>query len=525
MSELRDPHVDEPPLHRAARLGDHAAIVSLLDQGADINALHNYGIDPGAYPFYATPLIVAAGSADGASTETLNLLVERGADISFRTRWWGSAASAAAASLGWGHATGGDADRLRFLLEHGADPNETTGNGASLLAQAAGIGDSRRVQLLIELGAEVQPTKAPEPPPLDPREPEYVPSPKAAAMRDQVETIMAELDCFDDGGDLVPLREEGDLPSSYQIPLFAAVESGSVECVDLLLAAGADPNFRESWGSVPVMSATTPDVLRALIQAGADLGAVTKFGDDPFDKLVIGGGREDPEHDIVALGKVLIEAGVDPFKKNRAGWSKIDMAAFNWNPKAVRFLLGLGASLAASPSGTPLHKACWQGEYSDPDTTWLGLETIDVLVEAGVDLEARDEHGETAMHEAASGDWGFASGIRRLLQHGAKPDPIDLGGVTPLMLAASMGELACVKLLLDAGADPTRKDTKGRTALDAARSHRRSWRSIAKKPPDLGFTPLTESPDETNARHQEVLRNAEESFDLIQAAIKAKKRR
>ncbi len=42
-------------------------------------------------------------------------------------------------------------------------------------------------------------------------------------------------------------------------------------------------------------------------------------------------------------------------------------------------------------------------------------------------------------------------------------------GLTPLILAARRGSVPCVRLLLDAGADPNTRDLEGRNALDHAR--------------------------------------------------------
>src|SRR5947209_7644901 len=75
------PKQGEPPLHRAARLGDHDQIRVLLDEGAGVDELFEIQLDPGARREPATPLMVAAGSANGASAATVRLLLESGASI------------------------------------------------------------------------------------------------------------------------------------------------------------------------------------------------------------------------------------------------------------------------------------------------------------------------------------------------------------------------------------------------------------------------------------------------------------
>ena len=69
-----------------------------------------------------------------------------------------------------------------------------------------------------------------------------------------------------------------------------------------------------------------------------------------------------------------------------------------------------------------------------------------------------------------------------ILRRGADVDPVDDHGQTPLMLAASHGDVACVRLLLEAGADPTRSDEEGKTAINHARKNHETWVSINKEP-------------------------------------------
>lgn len=72
---------EEPPLHRAARLGDHDAIRELVVSGIPVDELFNIRLDRGARSQLATPLMVAAGSSDGATVATVALLLELGASI------------------------------------------------------------------------------------------------------------------------------------------------------------------------------------------------------------------------------------------------------------------------------------------------------------------------------------------------------------------------------------------------------------------------------------------------------------
>lgn len=92
-----------------------------------------------------------------------------------------------------------------------------------------------------------------------------------------------------------------------------------------------------------------------------------------------------------------------------------------------------------------------------------------MLLDAGIDLEAQDDTGRTALHWAAKG--GHANTVGLLLERGARVNVSDRWGRTALMYAAAHGSLLCVTNLLNAGADPQVRDENGATALDDARRY------------------------------------------------------
>ncbi|MDD5030296.1 MAG: ankyrin repeat domain-containing protein [Rhodoferax sp.] len=59
--------------------------------------------------------------------------------------------------------------------------------------------------------------------------------------------------------------------------------------------------------------------------------------------------------------------------------------------------------------------------------------------------------------------------MQLLLEHNAYIDAASPNGTTPLMMAAQYGSASAVKLLLEAGADPTLKNILGLSALDFAK--------------------------------------------------------
>lgn len=86
-------------------------------------------------------------------------------------------------------------------------------------------------------------------------------------------------------------------------------------------------------------------------------------------------------------------------------------------------------------------------------------------------LIARDadvnKPGWTPLHYAATG--GHLEVMRMLLENSAYIDAASPNGSTPLMMASMYGTTESVKLLLEAGADPTLKNTLGLSAIDFAR--------------------------------------------------------
>jgi uncharacterized protein len=93
------------------------------------------------------------------------------------------------------------------------------------------------------------------------------------------------------------------------------------------------------------------------------------------------------------------------------------------------------------------------------------------LLTSGADIDARDEHGQTALMIAAAG--GHSEIVEWLVERGAALDHTAKYGLSALMLAVVRGRSDVVRKLTDAGANPDLRGTgapgfAGKTALDLA---------------------------------------------------------
>jgi len=208
--------------------------------------------------------------------------------------------------------------------------------------------------------------------------------------------------------------------------LLGAVRRGDAKSVGDLLAAGPDlANARDERGNSPLLIATYTG-----------------------------------KHDIVSL---LLERGV------RASFFEacaLGLAA------DVRRELGGNPGLVGQWSHDgwpPLHLAAFFGHR----------ETAEALLDAGADVRAvaRNSEANLAINAAAAGPRADRRPeIARLLI--ARGSPVDgrgsAAGHTPLHEAAFNGDLALVRLLLDAGAARSLRTPEGDTPLDIATKHRRA---------------------------------------------------
>jgi ankyrin repeat protein len=99
------------------------------------------------------------------------------------------------------------------------------------------------------------------------------------------------------------------------------------------------------------------------------------------------------------------------------------------------------------------------------------LDALERMAAAGLDVNARDQHGQTALMLGAR--HGRDDVVGWLVARGADLDYTAKFGQSALMLAVLGGHATTVRILVDAGADRTLRGTgapgfAGKTALDLA---------------------------------------------------------
>ena len=411
-------------LHWAARNNDLASARLLLRAGANTKATTRYGV---------TPLALAA---QNGSAQMLDLLLKGGADANAALPEGETALMTAART--------GSAASIKVLASHGANVNvQENWMGESALSWAAAENHTDAVKALIELGADVNKKSTVL------QFPEF-----KWTTSGMVSTALPR------GGwtPLMHAARQGSLEAgkalaeSPQIDLnivdpdgttalVVAIINAHYDFAAMLLDKGADPNVADSTGTAAlyflvdmhtlggmqgrpapklVDAIDAGGVLEKLIAKGANLNARLQrpmlgryhgSGDATLGEGTTPFLRAAKAVDVPFM-RVLLEAGADATltKKDRTNAAMLVAAG-----QANSGYLGAGPDAALTAT----------------------LEALQMCIDKGVDLNAFNTAGQTAMHVAAGR--GLDGVVKYLAEHGAKLDRTDKQGRTPLDVALGVG--------------------------------------------------------------------------------------
>ena len=435
------------PLHLAAQIGHAGVIAPLVAAGAQVTAVTGTG---------ATALMQAAHSG---STDSVRILLENGADPNLKETANGQTALMFAAASD-------RIDVVKLLLSRGADINVTSR-----------VEDFAALTMTNDADQNGVPRpQAPPPPggkdipgvtrPFNYNELIGKHGGLAALHFAARQGAMATADALLKGGANINQRGAGDRTT----PILVAAINGHFDLVSDLLDHGADPNLASEGGVTPLYAVINVqwqprsfypqprsylqqklgylELMKKLLDKGADPNARTNrntwFTQYNFDLLRTDDSGASPfwraayASDIAAM-KMLIEHGADPnvftmkvatrgnFQGGTRGGADVDPSG---RPPLPTGGPGTPPLVAAAGAG---YSEGFAGNAHRFAPTGMMAAVKYLVEEVGVDVNAEDEDGSTAVHNAASR--GDNEMILYLVSKGADVKKVNRRGQTTVDMA------------------------------------------------------------------------------------------
>jgi ankyrin len=339
-----------------------------------------------------------------------------------------------------------DSKTVRALIEDRVDVNARSSDGSTALLWSAHWNDVTTAELLLRAGADTN------------------------AVNDFGTSPISEA-CLNGSTAMVRLLLQNHANPNLAIatgetPLMTCARTGNADALRLLIEGGAAIDAKEpSQNQTAMMWAAAekhPGVVKALIDAHADVNARTKQGFSPIHFAARVGDLESV--------KLLLAAGVDINTQTRvereggqgttSGYTPLLIATMRAQVDTAIYLLDRGADPNILASGmTPLHWAStsWEGFASNPvygfEDPMSGIPNRDAKLRL---VKALLTHNAEVNARMTKRQPQFATGY------------VDAIGATPLLLAASVQDVEMMRILLAAGADPKITTATKASAIMAA---------------------------------------------------------
>jgi len=413
-TEMRNFELDLlPPLHRAATTCSIKTMAELINSGTDINSKLSFHAQTDWFEFHgATPLLIAAWFG---KMKSIDFLLENGANLHALDTYRGGVLEYAICGPCKGRI-------IHRLLTYGADPNIKRYEGGILLHLAAERGIFWVIDLLVELGNELDA-------PWDlGKTPLFL-----AALWGHTETVRTLLDlgaartihshdygwtplhaaCFGGHAEVAELLLEDSLLLEVaghedHRPLQLAANEGQLQLVEMLLAHGADVMALDCRARTALHCAAyhgAKGIAELLLYNGADSSALNHFHETPLHLAALGG------HFEIAI--LLLEHGADIHTVTRFSYqeSALQYAVRGDYTDIAQLLIKCGANIEYRNvhGDTPLLVAAASGS----------LESAKILLENGCNIKAKNNEGRSAFHLAMFSNANIEM-FESLLQHGCE---------------------------------------------------------------------------------------------------------
>ena len=273
-----------------------------------------------------------------------------------------------------------------------------------------------------------------------------------------------------------------------QSPLHIAMDRGEETIIQQLLTRKADPNMKDLLGNTSLHLAVQLkqakelnflkynlsvrasicvedrchipashqqchiETLHTIIDNGVDVNAVNNR-----DQTALWFACCDGQMDFV---KILLDKGANPNLADENGDSSLHAAIYGCcSPETIQEIIDHDAQVNAvnKDGASPLLLACSSAQK----------ESVKLLLKAKADPNIAYVDGDTSLHVAVAADCSKDT-LQEIIDCGTDVNAVNKRGRTPLLLGCFYRQTDAVKVLIEAGADPTIDDKEGFSCLHAA---------------------------------------------------------